>query len=563
MQCLYIGGRSMKKYCLFCLFGFLLTLQSNAQSTPRLIDSLERSMQRVQPIQYDSLFSAILPHLVEKLDSAQHPNYVRLLFSWASKDNQPMHQASAWYAAAWFGRHLTSNYAQALYGYNRAFEKAELAQNRVLMANAMLRSMETFIELGSLEEALQYLFKAEAVFQKYNYEGFRSVTGSLFGIGQFFHRAGNHTLSVQYFEKALVFNDLHDDDYSVMHAYNTLGLSYLGLKQYQKAIEVFQISNQMAREMGDIAWEALTYGNIGMVYYEQKDYARAEEHLLYDISTSERVEGWASACNAAILLAEMYLEMKRPQQAAIYIAQAKAFESKAPALYLKQFLALLDVDYWVMQKDYERAYKYKIQLDSINEELNSKNEQQLRVQAKKRHAYELQKRELALELEVSELKANANQWEHGVYVLLGLLLMLALAAFGLVRREKQSHALLLADLQRFQRNKQLQQYKQFLQQYSKWQQHSSAPLPAPEAWRDHLREFVEWQFPQFFSRMKSSFPTLTEQDIEAMALLKLKLSLEEVGVIMSFETQEWLERTGKKLGGIPAKRVLIDIEKLV
>jgi len=552
----------MKKFCLFGLLGIFLTFSIHAQTTNQLIDSLERSMQRVQPIQYDSLFSAVLPLIAEKLDSSAHPTFVRRLFSRSSEENAPMNQAASWYAAAWFGRHLTSNYAQALYGYNRAFEKAELAQNRVLMANAMLRSMETFIELGSFEEALQYLFKAEAVFQKYNYEGFRSVTGSLFGIGQFFHRAGNHTLSVQYFEKALVFNDLHDDDYSVMHAYNTLGLSYLGLKQYQKAVEVFQISNQMAREMGDVAWEALTYGNIGMVYYEQKDYARAEEHLLYDIATSERVEGWASACNAAILLAEMYLEMNRPQQAVVYIQQARAFEAKAPALYLKQYLALLHVDYWAMLKNYERAFAAKVELDSINAELNSKNEQQLRIQADKRHAYEMQKRELSLELNVSALQAERIQWQRGVYVLLALLLLLALAAIGLVRREKSSHALLLADLQRFQRNKQMQLFKQQLQQFCKWQRQTNNQLSAPEAWHDHLREYAEWQFPQFFSHMKSSFPSLTEVDIEAMALLKLKFSLEEVEVLLGLDSADWIERMGKKLGGIPPEKVLSDIEKL-
>ena len=552
----------MKKFCLFGLLGIFLTFSIHAQTTNQLIDSLERSMQRVQPIQYDSLFSAVLPLIAEKLDSSAHPTFVRRLFSRSSEENAPMNQAASWYAAAWFGRHLTSNYAQALYGYNRAFEKAELAQNRVLMANAMLRSMETFIELGSFEEALQYLFKAEAVFQKYNYEGFRSVTGSLFGIGQFFHRAGNHTLSVQYFEKALVFNDLHDDDYSVMHAYNTLGLSYLGLKQYQKAVEVFQISNQMAREMGDVAWEALTYGNIGMVYYEQKDYARAEEHLLYDIATSERVEGWASACNAAILLAEMYLEMNRPQQAVVYIQQARAFEAKAPALYLKQYLALLNVDYWAMLKNYERAFAAKVELDSINAELNSKNEQQLRIQADKRHAYEMQKRELSLELNVSALQAERIQWQRGVYVLLALLLLLALAAIGLVRREKSSHALLLADLQRFQRNKQMQLFKQQLQQFCKWQRQTNNQLSAPEAWHDHLREYAEWQFPQFFSHMKSSFPSLTEVDIEAMALLKLKFSLEEVEVLLGLDSADWIERMGKKLGGIPPEKVLSDIEKL-
>lgn len=552
----------MKKFFFVLLLCLLAHYHLQASVYRPMADSLEHGMKKVQASGYDSLFSAYLPQLAARIDSSEHPAFVRFLFRNTQLHEHANQQAAAWYAAAWYARNLTSNYAQALYGYNKAFAQAEQAQDRVLMANAMLRSMETFIELGSFEEALQYLFKAEAVFQKYNYEGFRSVTGSLFGIGQFFHRAENYTLSVQYFEKALVFNDLHDDDYSVMHAYNTLGLSYLGLKQFQKAVEVFQISNQMAREMGDVGWEALTYGNMGMVYSEQKDYARAEEHLLYDIATSERVEGWSSACNAAILLAEMYLEIQRPQQAAVYIKLARDFEMKAPALYLKQYLADLEVNYWVMLKNFDKAHLAKLQLDSINQELSAKSEIQSRLQAEKRHAYQLQKLELDHELAMEAQTNEASQWQKVVLLLGFLLLALATATLMLLRREKRAHQLLLSDVRLFQQSRQLQQFKRMMQHQCRLQQVHSEPLPTPDGWKDQLRELTDGLHQQFFSRMKSSFPSLTEVDIEAMALLKLKFEAEEVTCLLGLEMKHWQEAMAKKLGGIPAERVLTDIAKL-
>lgn len=548
----------MKKFLLLALFlalGINTEAKSSKEQLVHQIDSLQLLLVNVPAVRYDSLFSQVLPWWSQQTDSSLHNQLVSALANQARTAAGPRNQSILLYATGWFYRHLVSNYARSLHFYQLAFNKAEEAQDRVLMANAMLRSMETFIELGSFEEALQYLFKAEAVFQKYNYEGFKSVTNSLFGIGQFFHRAGYYELSVQYFEKALVFNDLYDDDYSVMHAYNTLGLSYLRLKNYQKAVEVFQISNQMAREMGDTGWEALTYGNIGMVYFEQKDYPRAEEHLQYDIETSARVEGWASACNAAVLMAEMYLEMGQPQKAKTFIDLAVEYEKLAPALYLKHFIADLVDDYYLQKKEYRLAIDAKVTLDSLTELVEDREEQQKRLQVEKRHAYALQLAALEAEMKIEAASAEASAWQKVGMLISILLLLLAVASIVLIRRARKAEKLVLDELQVQMQKKELLQLRKLLVYFAAQSaQQNQIQVAEPEGWKEQLRELMNRCYNQFFMRHKTSFPELVDEDIYLMALAKLKLNENELLVfarILGIQNlAAWQSQVAKKLGGI-------------
>ncbi len=559
----------MKRFLLlgfFCLLVSVSEAKNTTEQFSRQVDSLQQLLVHVPAVRYDSLFSQILPRWSQQTDSALHTQLVGALSNEALKVSDPRDQARLLYASGWFYRHLVANYAKSLHYFQLAFNKAEEAQDRVLMANAMLRSMETFIELGSFDEALQYLFKAEAVFQKYNYEGFKSVTNSLFGIGQFFHRAGYYELSVQYFEKALVFNDLHDDDYSLMHAYNTLGLSYLRLKNYQKAVEVFQISNQMAREMGDTGWEALTYGNIGMVYYEQKDYPRAEEHLHYDIETSARVEGWASACNAAVLMAEMYLEMGLADKARTFIELAKKYEYMAPALYLKHFIADLLDDYYVQKKQYKEAFEAKLVLDSLASLVEEKEEQQRLMQAEKRHAYEMQFAELNAELKLQNAHSESSTWQLlGMLVSVSLLL-LAIACWALIRRARNAHALLLSEMQLQMHRKELAQLRKLLTYYAtQLQQNGGTSSTEPEGWKEQLRDLMNQCNNQFFIRQKTSFPELVENDIVLMALTKLKLSeveLTSLATTLGIDFRAWQSQVAKKLGGLHEEKLLEELKQM-
>ncbi|MFN3529220.1 MAG: tetratricopeptide repeat protein [Bacteroidia bacterium] len=530
-----------------------------AQST----DSLRVQLQNADVDQMEIALSEWQARFQAEADSASALRFTRELEKWAEVKGPEAMRARFHYAAGWFNRWVSLNYARSIMHYDICFELAESSSQRRLMANAMLQAMETFLELGLFDEAIQYLFKAEQVFQKYDYEGFRSVTGSLFSIGQFFYRAGNHEQSVQYFEKALVFNDLNDDDYSLMHAYNSLGLSYLRLGSFQKAIEVFQISNQMAREMGDTGWEALTYGNIGMVYAEMEDYEPAIAHLSYDIESSSRVEGWTSAGNAAILMCEVYLKKGTPELALIYLQKAQDFSQREPSLYLRNAVAKLAASVYSALGRYREAFDAQKSHEVLGREIRQRSMSQEKAQMAKRTRYEKQKVALGLEKQIEKLQRDSEQLYRIVWILGSLLLLTLAALMVLLSREKNLRRLQEAQHSEALHKRELAHLKkEMLLQIG--HHHSGPVLISPDSW-EQLRMYMNLLYDNYFGRLKTSYPELTAEDIQYMALLKLKCSEEETAALASksmLEWEQWKLRLEKKLGGVNATQLLGLVQSL-
>lgn len=532
-----------------CLVALLIGAFSPVKGDFR--DSILLGIVIEQEVSIDEQMQKLTVSLNNSLDSAERIAFLEELFDLAKQEESKATKARYYFASGWFYKHLIENYAIAVKCFDLSFIAAEQSQQRSLMASAMLQAMETFVDLGLYQEALEYLFKAESVFQKYNYEGFRSVTNSLFRIGQFFYRAGNHDQSIQYFEKALVFNDLHDDDYSMMVAHNTLGLSYLQSNQYLQAIEVFQIANQMARELGDKAWEALTYGNIGMVYAKTNEYEQAITHLNYDLSRSIELEGWASACNASVLLAQIYYDLENYEQARIFIDQAEMLELKADQLVLKvnisEFKAKIlyqtgayqvAYDYLLKNKQWTKAYVEGKRLDEIEN-------------ARKRHLYELQLQNLVNQEAETEISSTNDLINRLISVLMVLLFLVTTALYVLLRRERKLKEINQSAYDLGMLKREMAALKKQFELYADLQQsESERQQPTVEMW-EQLRVLMNQRFDLFFSRLKSGFPELKPEDIQALALLKLQMEDRRVAELLGYSSlqwQKWLQEVKPKLG---------------
>lgn len=520
----------------FLWISLILLLLSNVVKAD-FKDSLMLDIGSESELSIDVQMETITAALKASLDSSEQLEFSEELYKKAMLEKRNSIQARYFFAAGWLNRNLLENYAKAVKCFDLSFSVSEKSQQRSLMASSMLQAMETFVDLGLYQEALEYLFKAESVFQKYNYEGFRSVTNSLFRIGQFFYRAGNHDQSIQYFEKALVFNDLHDDDYSMMIAHNTLGLSYLKSNQFLQAIEVFQIANQMARELGDRAWEALTYGNIGMVYAKTNEYDQAITHLNYDLSRSLELNSWASACNASVLLAEIYFELGDLTKAKSFIDRAEQLELKANQLVLK--VSITEFKAMVLNSigAYDSAYAYLL----LNKQWTKEYAEGKRLEeienARKRHLYELQLQQVENEASAMEMLSVNALVNRSISVLMVLLFLLSAALYVLLRRERKLKTIMAVEFEASLIKRDMSELKKKFELYVELQQ-SSIQSPSPEMW-EQLRVLMNQRYDLFFSRMKSSFPELKHDDIKILALMKLKVEEQHLRQLFDYSTEQW------------------------
>jgi tetratricopeptide (TPR) repeat protein/DNA-binding CsgD family transcriptional regulator len=90
---------------------------------------------------------------------------------------------------------------------------------------------------------------------------------------------------------------------------NTLALSFRQMNQLDSAARYFQLAYESAKAKKDSFWMGLTLGNLGSVYYAQKQYAKALPYLQYDFRESRRFNETGSMINAAVALADSWFQL--------------------------------------------------------------------------------------------------------------------------------------------------------------------------------------------------------------------------------------------------------------
>ena len=62
-------------------------------------------------------------------------------------------------------------------------------------------------------------------------------------------------------------------------SYGNLGLAYLGMAEYGKALEYQEKSVAIKQETGDRRGEGVSCGNLGIVYFALAEHDKAKEYL--------------------------------------------------------------------------------------------------------------------------------------------------------------------------------------------------------------------------------------------------------------------------------------------
>jgi len=122
----------------------------------------------------------------------------------------------------------------------------------------------------------------------------------------FWHRRANDALALQHRLEAWLLANTAQDQVWMMHTARNLGNDYTALRAYDKALEYFAQSLQLAAAIGDRAMVGLGEKAIGGCYFWLADYDRSISHYqrAYALLTQLGRQNWlASVCYD---LAEVY-----------------------------------------------------------------------------------------------------------------------------------------------------------------------------------------------------------------------------------------------------------------
>lgn len=381
----------------------------------------------------------------------------------------------------------------------------------------------------------------------------------------FFGTILEHEKSIQYLNRALNLTTPYSKDHATL--LNGIGNCYLETNQLHKA-ESYQIkSKNSALKNKDTLRYAKVLGDLARINIKRKNWTKAEELLLEDISLSEQAGNDRNTMFAQLQLGKMYWEkedidkayntLKKVQQYAGSKSYLKGFEYEAAELLLQ--IA-------IHRNDAAEELFLRRSLDTIGKIIKHTEGQE----AISKISLKTQKENLLWELEAEKAKVEKASLVRLMWIVISILLLAGVILIYLhnKRRLKLQNSeferkLLVFQYEKIQSEKKLsdthnsiESYKIYLteknqqiekleaviqedknhpsklikEQTNALQQLLSSHLMTNENWQAFKQTFINEQ-PHYFSTLSNRLPELTESNLRILLLHKAGLNNQETAHI--------------------------------
>ena len=194
------------------------------------------------------------------------------------------------------------------------------------LADASRNLGEAYLREGKIRHALKELKKAE----KLNPNDY--ILQDDLGLAYFYLE--NQDRAIFHFKKALAIKD----DYTP--ARNNLGNAYAANKEWKKAIEQYKIAIE------DLLYGTphFPYSNLGLVYYETREYELAEKYYYKALKLEPGFD------RALYGLGKTYVAMGRVPEAIVKLEKAAEVAPESPAVHFELANA------YALDRQYQKAY---------------------------------------------------------------------------------------------------------------------------------------------------------------------------------------------------------------
>ncbi|MFK7833557.1 MAG: hypothetical protein AB8B52_09790 [Winogradskyella sp.] len=413
-----------------------------------------------------------------------------------------------------------------------------------------------YIEKGSYRMALIEALKALACFEKINHQSRKADV--IKQIGDIESGLENHKKAITYYKQAIDIYTTLDEKMYLAYAYNSLGISYLNLKDYTNAKISYNLAIENSRAVEDKLSLTNVMHNLAELELINKNYDQAKVLLLDAKALAEEQQLQLSLANAFDGLSKVdyesdnFLGALNKNMRAITLAKSNGALPQLQSLYnyRSKILEMLNQD--------KEAISYLKASQSIKDSLfSTKKSQQIE---ELKAIYETEKKEQQIknqknEIELLNIKSDVNNLQR---LLLALGLVLALiAAYAFYQRNKRNkldkekaeanlefktkelttHALHLA-----KKNEVLNDLKQKAEAlkgdvnsnrgYQTLIQMINFDLQDDDNWENFSKYFEEVH-KDFSTKAQQQFPNITTNDLRLMALMKMNLSSKEIANILN------------------------------
>lgn len=497
------------------------------------------------------------------LDSTHFFTAYQELMQIADQKNDPKLKA---YALFLMGKHFSTstyfNEQQALIYFNKA---------KTMVIEGGYRDIEAEIyhEMGWMYYwgkkyafAFDYFLKANALIQKIGYSNFFFASKHLYDLGFLYFDFDYFSKAKTYVLEAMRYPSL-SKKYEMDQA-NTLGLIYRNLRQSDSAIFCFSKALRLARELKDTAWIGLISGNLGYVYYQEKDYDRALPLFLVDGEFSKKSENWNSLSNVLNKIRIIYIDQHKTKLAETTKRTLDSFITKADSKSVHWNYFLTNAQLSALEKDYLHAYHYLDSARLYYEEITRRND----IQMIAREEDKLQIENELANMQLLESQKNKQLLLRNAIIGLSFLLLVIAAQFIARQRSIQKRNLEKLDNAKSELKLYLESLRDKNLLIEKFKNEikslQSSPDPHNEAEKeqiilklqkstiltnddwDEFRHLFEKVHTDFFKTLKLHYPQLTNAEVRLISLIKLNLSKKEMAEMLGI-SPDTIKKTRQRI----------------
>jgi len=226
------------------------------------------------------------------------------------------------------------------------YERAEVANMKQMMAEALNIQAGTYYFKGELETALEYSKQYVDMYEQY-WPDSRNRAAAWINIGQLYSAMGDKVKAIQCFEKSLKIAKEHDYVDTQAGSLMNLGNEYESLSDFEIATEYLEEALVLYRELGDPGKLGVILSNLAIARKNQDDYNQALKYVLEAEEIHQELGDPFYLTATYLLIGQIYMELEEFENAEMYLKKGletgNKFDMKKDAIGITITLGEL---YW-------------------------------------------------------------------------------------------------------------------------------------------------------------------------------------------------------------------------
>jgi tetratricopeptide (TPR) repeat protein/DNA-binding CsgD family transcriptional regulator len=250
-----------------------------------------------------------------------------------------------------------------------AIQEAYRSDDDYLVASVSLHYAHICHTLKEFELSMMYMMNAAELNEKLQIENRPSDYQVL---GELLYQIKEYKESVKYSLKALHAweTNAKKDTTRIMWTYNTLALGYHRQFIYDSAFIFYKKALEVANELKLDLWKGIISGNMGQIYYAQKQYDTALALLQLDYSTSRKQALYNNAANSLQWAARTQLALGHKAIALQQVREALELLMKVPDVYYLRNTYYTATEVFKAIGAYDSAFYYSTRWATLNDSLD-------------------------------------------------------------------------------------------------------------------------------------------------------------------------------------------------